>query len=107
MRKSILAVATGAVLAAAAFAPTAADARCRGCGVAAGVIGGLAAGAIIGGAIANSGPAYAAPVPLYGEPPVYGEPVYVGPRRACFAEEEYWSHRHQTYMIRRVRVPCY
>ena len=42
-------------------APTAADARCRGCGVGAGVAGGLVAGAIIGGAIANSQPRYYAP----------------------------------------------
>jgi len=100
MRKSILAVATGAVLAVAALAPTAADARCRGCGVGLGILGGVAAGAIIGGAIANS-PAYAEPVPMY------GEPVYVAPRRSCFAEEEFWSNRHQAYMVRRVRVPCY
>ena len=100
MRKSILAIATGAMLAVAALAPTAADARCRGCGVAAGVLGGLAAGAIIGGAIANSGPAYAEPVPMY------GEPVYGAPRR-CFADEEVWSNRHQAYIVRRVRVPCY
>jgi hypothetical protein len=55
MKKAIIAVA--ATLAAGALTmPTAADAHCDGCGVAAGVIGGLAAGAIIGGAIANSPP---------------------------------------------------
>ena len=100
MRKSILAIATGAVLAVAALAPTTADARCRGCGVGLGILGGVAAGAIIGGAIANSGPAYAEPVPMY------GEPVYGAPRR-CFADEEVWSNRHQAYIVRRVRVPCY
>jgi hypothetical protein len=52
--------------------PTAADARCYGCGVAAGVVGGLAAGAIIGSAIANSPPpppprtVYVEPEPGYG-----------------------------------------
>lgn len=100
MRKSILAIAAGAALAAATLAPSPADARCRGCGVAAGVLGGLAAGAIIGGAIAHSRPAYGGPV-YYDD-----EPVYVAPRR-CFADEEVWSHRHQAYIVRRVRVPCY
>ena len=54
MKKAILAVAAAATLAVGTLSvPTAADARCHGCGVAAGVIGGLAAGAIIGCAIAN------------------------------------------------------
>lgn len=74
MKKTLLALATSAVLAVATLAPTPADARCRGCGVAAGVIGGLAAGAIIGGAIANSRPAYA--YPAYA--PVQGYTVYDG-----------------------------
>jgi hypothetical protein len=68
MRTAISAIAAAGMLALAAVAaPTAADADCRGC-VAAGVLGGLAAGAIIGGAIANSAPppppAYVAPVPV-------------------------------------------
>ena len=54
MKKSVLALAAAAMLAAAL--PSAAQARCHGCGVAAGVIGGLAAGAIIGGAIAGRRP---------------------------------------------------
>jgi anaerobic selenocysteine-containing dehydrogenase len=57
MKKTILAIAAAATLAGATLtAPTAADARCYGCAVGAGVIGGLAAGAIIGSAIANSQP---------------------------------------------------
>jgi hypothetical protein len=43
--------------------PTAADARCWGCGVAAGVVGGIAAGAIIAGA---SRPYYYGPDYAYG-----------------------------------------
>ena len=70
MRKSILALATGAVLAVATLAPTAAEARCRGCGLAAGLLGGIAAGAIIGSAVA--GPHY------YGPPPAYVDPGYAG-----------------------------
>ena len=54
MTKVLTILATsGALALAAVAAPTAADARCRGCGVAAGVIGGIAAGAVIAGA-ANS-----------------------------------------------------
>jgi len=57
MKKAILAVAAAATLAVGTMgAPKTADARCRGCGVAAGVIGGLAAGAILGSAIANAHP---------------------------------------------------
>ncbi len=82
MKKVMIAVAAAATLAAAtAVAPTTADAGCRGCGVAAGVIGGLAAGAIIGGAIANSAPpppAYVAPAPVYAPGPgcYYTRPRY-------------------------------
>ncbi len=64
--------AAGALAAATVAVPSTADAHCFGCGVAAGVIGGLAAGAIIGGAIANSPP----PGYYYGPPP---GPVYVEP----------------------------
>jgi hypothetical protein len=57
MKKAIIAIAAATTLAAATMTvPTTADARCYGCGVGAGIIGGLAAGAIIGGAIANSQP---------------------------------------------------
>lgn len=66
MKKAILAIAAAAVLAVGSLsAPTTAEARCHGCGVGAGIIGGLAAGAIIGGAIANSGPRYYGPEPGY------------------------------------------
>jgi hypothetical protein len=86
MRKSILAIATGAVLAAATLAPTAADARCRGCGLAAGLLGGIAAGAIIGSAIA--GP------PVYGPPPgyaAYDDGYYAGGPGTC--PGGYWARR--------------
>lgn len=93
---------TAAALSVAAL-PTSADARCDGCGVAAGVVGGLAAGAIIGSAIA--GPrAYEVPPPAYYAPPpprrVYVEPeaeYYEGP--ACHIERQRfwdgygWRHR--------------
>jgi hypothetical protein len=71
MHKTMTAFAAAGAMALATIAvPSTADARCVGCAVGAGVIGGLAAGAIIGGAIANSGPAYPAPAPVYaGAPP--------------------------------------
>jgi hypothetical protein len=91
MRKTLLAIATSAVLAAATLAPTTADARCRGCGVGLGIAGGLVAGAIIGGAIANS-PAYAYPRTYY---PVAGYEPYEGyavaPAYAC--PGGYWARR--------------
>ena len=65
MKKTIFAFAAAATIAAGALtSPTPAEARCVGCAVGAGVLGGLAAGAIIGGAIANSQPRYA-PAPGY------------------------------------------
>jgi hypothetical protein len=90
----MIAFAAAALLAAAL--PNAAQADCHGCGVAAGVVGGLAAGAIIGGAIANSQPRYYEAAPVYEAPPppppaYYVEPADVGPvchtvRRRIFVE---------------------
>ena len=78
MKHTIIALAAAATLAAAL--PSSAQAHCRGCGVAAGVVGGLAAGAIIGSAIANSGPTYyVEPAPVYAPPP----PAYIGPSEVC------------------------
>jgi hypothetical protein len=82
MKRTIIALAAAAL--AVAAIPNAAEARCHGCGVAAGVVGGLAAGAIIGSAIANSRPAYAEPAPVYVEEPppppgYYVEPADAGP----------------------------
>ena len=61
MKATMTAIAGASVFALATIAaPTDASAYCRGCGVGLGIVGGLAAGAIIGGAIANSAyPAYA------------------------------------------------
>jgi hypothetical protein len=85
MRKTLLAIATSAVLAVAAFTPNTANAYCRGCGVGLGILG----GAIIGGAIAS---AYAYPrayYPVEGYVP-YG--AYAGPAPiAC--PGGYWARR--------------
>lgn len=66
MKNTFLALGAAALLAAAM--PSGAQAHCRGCGVAAGVVGGLAAGAILGSALAGR-PVYAAPPPVYVDPP--------------------------------------
>ena len=72
MQRTIIALAAAALVAAAL--PSSAQARCDGCAVGAGVLGGLAAGAIIGGAIANSGPRYYGPEPGYVVYEGYGAP---------------------------------
>jgi hypothetical protein len=85
MKHTFIALAAAATLAAAL--PSSAQAHCRGCGVAAGVVGGLAAGAIIGSAIANSGPTYyAAPAPVYAPPPAYAAPSEVVEGDVCHVE---------------------
>ena len=94
MKKSVLALAAAAMLAAAL--PSAAEARCHGCGVAAGVVGGLAAGAIIGSALAGQ-PAYAEPAPP--PPPRYyydedGDgPICHVERRRVWVDGYGWRHR--------------
>jgi len=98
MKKTVLAL--GAILLAATAVPSTAQARCHGCGVAAGVIGGLAAGAIIGSAVAG-GPVYAAPGPVYVEPPppkayYYDDddgPICHIERRRVWVEGWGWRHR--------------
>jgi len=85
MKHTIIALAAVATLAAAL--PSSAQARCHGCGVAAGVVGGLAAGAIIGSAIANSGPTYYEPAPVYTPPPpAYAAPSEVVEGDVCHVE---------------------
>jgi hypothetical protein len=89
-------IALAAVALSAAVLPGTAEARCRGCAVGAGVVGGLALGAIIGSSIANSQPRYVEPA--YGPPPVYYAPEYVeGPvchiERQRFWDGYGWRHR--------------
>ncbi|MFA6265779.1 MAG: hypothetical protein WC670_08715 [Pseudolabrys sp.] len=84
MNYKVIALAAAALSVAAL--PNTAEARCHGCGVAAGVVGGLAAGAIIGSAIAgpryyDAPPAYYAPQPYYGGPAYVEEPVCHTERR--------------------------
>jgi hypothetical protein len=77
MKHTIIALAAVATLAAAL--PSSAQARCHGCGV--------AAGAIIGSAIANSGPTYYEPAPVYAPPPpAYAAPSEVVEGDVCHVE---------------------
>jgi hypothetical protein len=99
MSKTFTAFAAAATIAlATTVVPTTADAGCRGCGVAAGVLGGLAAGAIIGGAVAGAPPAYYAPAPVYGPPPAY----YVEPPPCRLVRQQYWDG--YAYRWQRVQV---
>ena len=69
-----------------------------------GVVGGLALGAIVGGAAAQQRGYYNGP--NYGYGPSYGyQPAYAAPQ-SCIAQQEVWSNRYQTYVVRNVRVPC-
>ena len=101
MKSIIIALAAAGTLAAALPSPV--HANCNGCGVAAGVVGGLAAGAIVGSAIANSRPVYVEPAPVYVAPPsVYAvPPPYDGP--ICHVErQQVWDG--YAYRTRRVQV---
>jgi hypothetical protein len=83
MRRALMTLALGATVAIGSVAsPTTADARWRHHGFpVAPVIGGLAAGALIGAALA-------APRPYYDE--VYYEPAYFGPH-CYFRSERIWD----------------
>ncbi len=92
-RKTALAVAAAGVLAAGTLV-TPQPAQARGGAVAAGIIGGLAAGALIGSAVAS--PYY------YGPPAYYGPaPVYYGPH-CWWQRERFWDGFG--WRIRRYRV---
>ncbi|HKD27003.1 MAG TPA: hypothetical protein VKC66_14025 [Xanthobacteraceae bacterium] len=88
MKTTMTAIAAAGVFALAAVSiPNDAYAGCRGCGVGFGILGGLAAGAIIGSAIANSQyPAYAVQ-PGYVVYPAYAAPYPVG------CPGGYWARR--------------
>src|ERR1700687_6223996 len=96
MNRTVIALAGAPAVAMTAVVPTTADAECRGCGIGAGIIGGLAAGAIIGGAIANSGPGYYSEGPRYyrGYAPVEGyEPYAYNAGYPVGCPGGYWARR--------------
>jgi hypothetical protein len=123
MHKSLIGIAAAASIGLATVAvPNTANAYCVGCAVGAGVIGGVAAGAIIGSAIANSPPPppppgyYPPPPPpgYYPPPPppgAYGPPPgeYPPPAYAQLAPGCHWGKRKvwvegYGYQVRTVQV---
>jgi hypothetical protein len=80
MKKTILAVATCAVLAVATLAPTTADARPRGLGLGLGILGAVVVGTIIGTAIADH-PGYY----------TYDDYDYAPPRRCPYGG--FWARK--------------
>ena len=115
MKKTLTAVAAAALVAAATIAPDPAEARRghRGGAIAAGVIGGIAAGAIIAGAGRHYGygPYYGGYGGGYGYGPGYGygggyyAPAYYDYGPGCvIRRQRVWDG--YGYRIRRVRV-CY
>jgi hypothetical protein len=98
MHKSIIGLAAATALGLATLAgPSPANAGCYGCAVGAGVLGGVAAGAIIGSAIANSPPP--PPPPGYYPPPPPPGAYYPppgpppGPGYAELAPGCWWAKR--------------
>jgi len=118
MHKSLIGLAAAASMGLASLAaPSTANAGCYGCAVGAGVIGGIAAGAIIGSAIANNPPPppdYYPPPPGYYPPPPAGyypppPPEYYPPGYAQLAPGCYWGQRRVWvegvgYRIRTVQI---
>jgi hypothetical protein len=106
MHKSLIGLAAAAGLGLASLAvPSTANAGCFGCAVGAGVIGGVAAGAIIGSAIANNPP----PPPAYYPPPPPPPGYYPPPGYAQLAPGCYWGKRRvwvegYGYQIRPVQI---
>src|SRR5271156_1234929 len=100
MHKSLMGLAAAASIGLASLAvPSTANAGCYGCAVGAGVLGGVAAGAIIGSAIANNPPPpppgyYPPPPPpgYYPPPPAAYYPP-PGPGYAQLAPGCYWAKR--------------
>jgi hypothetical protein len=96
MHRSLIALAGAAGIGLATLAvPGSANAGCFGCVVGAGVLGGVAAGAIVGSAIANSPPPpgyYPPPPPGYYPPPPPGAAYPPPPAYAQLAPGCHWGH---------------
>ena len=95
MTKFLTVLATGSALALVSIAaPTTADARCRGCGIAAGVVGGIAAGAAIAAATSPRYGYYDSGYYAY-EP---GYAYYGGPYYGAYDSYDYgYSYGYRPY----------
>jgi hypothetical protein len=103
MQKSLLALIGATIVGLGAIAPSGhANAGCFGCAVGAGIVGGVAAGAIVGSAIANSPPPppppgyYPPPPPGYYPPPPPPPPGAAYPPPPAYAQLApgcHWGHR--------------
>jgi hypothetical protein len=93
MRNVIIALAAAGILAAALPSPV--HANCNGCGVAAGVVGGLAAGAIVGSAIANNRPVYLEPAPVCRAATGLAVPPRMTARLSC-RRQQVWDDAYRT-----------
>jgi hypothetical protein len=98
MHKSLVALASAAGIGLVALvAPGNANAGCYGCAVGLGVLGGVAAGAIVGSALANSPPppppGYYPPPRLGYPPPPPGAAYPPSPAYAQLAPGCHWGHR--------------
>ena len=108
MHRSLIALAGAASigLVSVAATPSPANAWCVGCAVGAGIIGGIAAGAIVGSAVANS-PYYYPPPPGYYYPPP--PPGYYPPPPGAYypppPEAYYPPPRLRARLCRRHRPP--
>jgi hypothetical protein len=96
MNKCAISFVSAALIAAAMVLPD--QARSDGADLAAGLFGGLVAGAIVGSAMAPRAPG---PEPVYVAPePYYAEPV-------CLGRQQVYDPYYRVYRWQRVRVPCY
>jgi hypothetical protein len=95
MQRSVLSLAAAAIFATALCLSN--EARADGGDLAAGLFGGLVAGAIVGSALAPRPPepVYIAPPPYYAPPPV------------CFGRAQVFDPYYGVYRWQRVQVPCY
>jgi hypothetical protein len=94
MNRSTNSFVTIALIAAAIVLPG--HARADGSDLAAGLFGGLVAGAIVGNALAPRAPE-----------PVYVAPEAYYPEPVCFGRQQIFDPYYRVYRWQRVRVPCY
>ena len=91
MTRTFTALAAAAVIASGVMASSPSEARCFGCAVGVGILGGAIVGAAVGSAIANSPPPVYAPAPGYVAYPGYAAAAPVG------CPGGYWARQPLAY----------